>query len=280
MHSYGAKIVFGDINETEATVLKNTLRRYDSFGPVDFVKTDVTSYDDVLVLFKKAYDLYGKVDVAVNLAGILDEPGWFDPTLNLETIQQVPSAKSLDVSLLGTLYFARIACVYLSQDLPKPFSPSQSNPDKNLILISSVLGFKALPGAYLYQAAKHGVLGLLRGLRQQLPNTHGIRVNAICPSQTRTQMVERIMEAWEKSGSVVNEPEDVANVILGVVVDKEKINGEAIYVSGGKAWGIEKGLQETQPVWMGEEGSADIENALATLIASFASRSESNGENK
>ncbi|EPS36488.1 hypothetical protein H072_10006 [Dactylellina haptotyla CBS 200.50] len=264
LHSHGARVVFGDINESDAEALRNSLSRFDNAGPVDFVKTDVTQYNDILALFDTAYKKYGRVDAA-----IVEIPGWFDARLTLETIKEVPSTKTLDISLLGTLYFARIACVYLSQDITKPVSPSQQNPDKSLVLISSVLGFKALPGSNLYQSAKHGILGLLRGLRLQLPKTHGIRVNAVCPSHTNTQMVARVTDAWLKAGSMMNEAVDVANVIASLFIDKERINGEAIYVAGGKGWRIEQGIQETQPLWMGEEPSEDIEKASARFGAVF-----------
>jgi NAD(P)-dependent dehydrogenase (short-subunit alcohol dehydrogenase family) len=58
----------------------------------------------------------------------------------------------LDINLTGTLYFSRIAAVYLRQKAtPKD--------EKGLVLVSSVAGFQESPGLFVYQATKHGVIG-------------------------------------------------------------------------------------------------------------------------
>ncbi len=57
---------------------------------------------------------------------------------------QKPTTKVVDVNLNGTLYFSRIACVFLRQG-------QQPSEDKSLILISSVAGFKEYPGLFVYQ---------------------------------------------------------------------------------------------------------------------------------
>lgn len=60
------------------------------------------------------------------------------------TVSQVPNQKVLDVNLLGSLYFARIACVYLRQG-------RQEGDDKTLTFVSSAAGFKDTPGLFVYQ---------------------------------------------------------------------------------------------------------------------------------
>jgi NAD(P)-dependent dehydrogenase (short-subunit alcohol dehydrogenase family) len=57
------------------------------------------------------------------------------------------------------MYFARIALAYLAHG-QDPNAPT----DKSLTFLSSVAGFKETPGIPVYQAAKHGVLGLMRSL--------------------------------------------------------------------------------------------------------------------
>jgi hypothetical protein len=88
---------------------------------------------------------------------------WFDPSLDLPSIKKVihairnepirkvltfqtPNKLVLDVNLLGTLYFARIAAVYLRQG-------AQPGDDKSLVLMSSAAGFKETPGMFLYQVS-------------------------------------------------------------------------------------------------------------------------------
>ena len=80
-----------------------------------------------------------------------------------------------------------------------------------------------------YATAKHGVLGLMRSLVDQL-RPLGIRVNAIAPSWTDTRIVPR--EALAKVGVKVQGAEVVARSVAVLAVDKDR-HGETIYSSGG-----------------------------------------------
>jgi len=198
------------------------------------------------------------VDVAISNAGVQELGNWFDPGLDMESVAEAPSTRVTDVNLMGAMYFARVAAVYLKQGA----DPSQ---DKSLILVSSTAGFKETPGIFTYTASKHGVLGLLRSLRPYLIKTHNIRVNAICPWMTDTVMVTGIRDAWVKEGLPMNKPEDVARVMLevavgrvpagekGMRVEKDLYNGRAVFVEGGRGWDIEVGIDATEEIWLGKE---------------------------
>lgn len=172
---------------------------------------------------------------------------------------QVPTAKVLDVNLLGSLYFSRIASVYLREN-------RKHGEDRSLTLVSSVAGFKESPGLFVYQASKHGVLGLMRSLRKYIssPTLHNIRVNAICPWMTETAMVAGIEDQWRKANLPVNSPLSVAKIIAGVL-SRPDLNGTTMYVEGGRAWEIEQNIDRLQPQWLGEEPSASLEKGQATL---------------
>jgi NAD(P)-dependent dehydrogenase (short-subunit alcohol dehydrogenase family) len=161
------------------------------------------------------------------------------------------------VNLIGTLYFARIAAVYLKQN-------AKPNEDKSLLLLSSTAGFKETPGLFCYTAAKHGVLGLLRSLRPYLPKTHNIRVNAICPWMTDTVMVDGIRDAWVKEGLPVNTPAAVGRLIIEVAGDG-KSNGKAVFAEGGRGWDIEEGINRTEPQWLGENVSRTLAKGQEVL---------------
>jgi len=224
------------------------------------VITDVTSYDSLLALFDRALKLYGRVDIAISNAGIIEQPGWFEPSTDLDSVRIAPSTAVLDINLTGTLYFSRIAAVYLRQKA----TPKDG---KSLVLVSSVAGFQESPGLFVYQAAKHGVIGLMRSLRKYFPVTYGnidIRVNCVCPGATDTAMVQTFQEAWKNEGLPMNTPEGVARMIVGVSIE-EKLNGESIYVEGDRGWAFEERLHHTQPQWLGEVAASNLSRGQAFL---------------
>ncbi|KEF63645.1 uncharacterized protein A1O9_01623 [Exophiala aquamarina CBS 119918] len=269
----GAAVCFGDLDEQAGTALANEISQLrsskgDKPGRVHFVATDVTQYQSVLALFQAGLEKYGRIDSAISCAGIIEIGNWFDPTLDLDTIRTVPTSKVLDVNLLGSLYFARIASVYLRQ------GQRQSGDDKSLTLISSVAGFKESPGLFVYQlttpprnqASKHGILGLMRSLRLYLPPTTDIRVNAICPWMVPTAMTAGIETMWRAAGLPINETVDVARIIAGVACDPD-MNGKAIYVEGGRGWEIEDNINHLESQWLGEEQAASLARGQEVLGA-------------
>ncbi|OJJ45324.1 hypothetical protein ASPZODRAFT_17540 [Penicilliopsis zonata CBS 506.65] len=106
-------------------------------------------------------------------------------------IERAPEPWTLNGDLLGTLYFARIAAVFLRQDASR-------EADRSLVLVSSIAGFTGSPGLPLYSASKHGVLGLMCALRTSLPDTHKISVSAVCPWTSAKGMEDEIagLAAW------------------------------------------------------------------------------------
>jgi NAD(P)-dependent dehydrogenase (short-subunit alcohol dehydrogenase family) len=288
LHSKGAKVIFGDVNERGAEeVIKAT-----SSATVQFLKCDASKYSDNLALFKTALHQYGHVDHAVANAGLIEQGYWFHPKDGLDGVEEEPSVAVLDVNLKGVLFFARIACAYLAHG-----QHSEAPMDKSLTVLASVAGFKESPGIPVYQACKHGVLGLMRSLRLFAPAAYpGLRINAVCPSMTLTRMVAGIKDSWMASGAPVNQPNDIANVIVGIAASgpgrqaikydesqsraramgrhaggmdwddqSHGLHGRAIYVAGGEGWDIEEGLDRTEHLWLGAEPSAAMAKAQRSL---------------
>lgn len=236
----GAFVVFGDTNDLAAHQL------CDANPSVTFLRSDVTNYSDIYNLFKQAYDKYGHVDHAISCAGIFEQGNWFEPNLTIESVKDDPgSTKTLDVNVLGTLRFARIAAVFLRER-------KQGPQDKSLTLLSSVNAFRESPGLYLYQTSKHAIHGLLRSSRKILYERDGIRVNVLCPGVTDTPMTAHIIQAFKDGNLFWQSPEAVADVILGIV-SSEDMNGKAFYVEGGDGYEFEESFVTAQPQWLGEE---------------------------
>ncbi len=78
-------VVFGDLDATSGELLAG---EYDP-KRVQFLKIDVTKYEDNVALFRRALDSYGRVDHAFSIAGIVEQGNIFDPGMTLEDVAKV-----------------------------------------------------------------------------------------------------------------------------------------------------------------------------------------------
>lgn len=120
-----------------------------------------------------------------------------------------------------------------------------------VIAISSIAGVKGLKGAPAYTASKHGLLGLIRGLSEDLLGS-GITCNALCPGYVETEIVSRnvaaisaragvsedealaLMVSQNRHGRLIA-PEEVAAAALWLCnPGSESVNGQAIEIAGGQ----------------------------------------------
>ncbi|KAI5243878.1 putative 3-hydroxyacyl-CoA dehydrogenase [Aureobasidium subglaciale] len=267
LHSAGSHVFFGDVLIPQGEALEKELTATSKPGQqIKFLYTNVQDHLANLGLFDLAYKTCGRVDHAASVAGINREENIADSELTLESVKREPDIDdSLNVNLRGPILFSRIASVYLRQP-PLNDKSSTAAADKSLTLVSSVAGFTEAPGLAVYSAGKHGVYGLMRALRKVLikSSPYAIRTNAVCPWMTETRMVTGIDADWREAGLPRNKAIDVARVIAGAMV-ADSLNGEALYVEGGRAWGIEEGIEQTQPQWMGEKQSKDFQKGQEVL---------------
>jgi NAD(P)-dependent dehydrogenase (short-subunit alcohol dehydrogenase family) len=129
-----------------------------------------------LNLFRTARNLFGPIDIVIANAGISTPQDPFLPVSDSE-IEKEFSTKEIDVNLKGCLFTARIGMHFLREE------KKGGEKGGDLVLVSSIAGFKESTGLGVYTASKHGVLGLLRGVRVQAER-EGVRMNAVCPWMT------------------------------------------------------------------------------------------------
>jgi len=86
-HKRGALVVFGDLDSASGEKVSS---QYDG-KKVQFLRTDVTKYEDNLALFRLALKTYGRVDHAMGIAGIMEQRNIFDSGLTIEDVEQVLS---------------------------------------------------------------------------------------------------------------------------------------------------------------------------------------------
>ena len=165
----GAKVVVSDINEEGA---KETLDSITSAGGTAInIPCDVADKSQVSTLFFQAKAQFGRVDIAVNNAGIAGI---------LEFTHKYPDdlyEKIMRVNVDGVWFCMKEALKIMLEQ----------GEGGSIVNISSVAGIGAAPRMSAYAASKHAVIGLTRTAAHEY-GKYKIRVNAICPTIIETPM--------------------------------------------------------------------------------------------
>ena len=197
-------------------------------GEAMAVKTDVADAASVESLVKRTAEAYGRLDVAVNNAGI---GGGNMPLVEVsEELFDRVIATNLKGVFLGMKY-----------EIPAMLA-SGGGAIVNLSSTVGLVGFGGPGGGIApYIASKHGVVGLTKAAALEYAGQH-IRVNAIAPGTTRTSVNERWIadeQTWQRiTGGIplgrVAEPFEVAEVILWLCSDAASyVTGVTLPVDGG-----------------------------------------------
>ncbi|GAA5316738.1 MAG: glucose 1-dehydrogenase [Candidatus Pelagadaptatus aseana] len=175
----GAKLVLSDVNQQALADLTEELQ---GLNISVFSQTcDVTNPEQVQNFIDAAVAHYGKLDAAINNAGI-------DPAHNKLADTPVDDFdRVMDINVKG---------VFLCMKAQIPHMQQQGG--GNIVNVSSVAGVGAAPMMSSYAASKHAVLGLTRSAAAEY-GKHNIRVNAVCPYITRTPMLDQTLELFPEN---------------------------------------------------------------------------------
>ena len=186
------------------------------------VEGDVGKREFATDIVAKTVDRFGSLDVLVNNAGV----GAFGM---LADASDEDIDKVIDINVKGVLYLCREAIPHLAKSKGSIVNTSS---------VSGTGGDWVLP---IYNASKGAVTNLTRALALQL-GKQGIRVNAVCPSLTRSEMSsgimdnDSLMEAFMRRIPLgrPGEPEDVAGPVLFLASDDARfVTGVNLAVDGG-----------------------------------------------
>ena len=193
-------------------------------GESFFEKADVSHPDQMKKAVDKCIEIYGKLDIGVNSAGIA-------------------GARSLthnySVNDWNKLIQINLTVIFIS--MKYQISEMITNQSGTIVNISSIAGIVGLPNASAYVAAKHGVIGITKTAALEYAKM-GISINAISPGWTRTDLIKHMIDDESKEKSISSrlptgrlvEPEEIAQTILWLCTKApSSLTGTVIPVDGG-----------------------------------------------
>ena len=216
----GAKVVVGDLDEGAA---EKVVREIEEVGGIAAaVRQDVGDAASVEQSVAFALDKFGRLDIAVNNAGITGD-----------------LAPLADYSLQGwdKVIAVNLSSVFYGMKYQIPAMLRSGG--GSIVNIASILGSVAARDSAGYNAAKHGVVGLTKTAALEY-SAQGIRVNSIGPGYIDTPLLEALdREVYDGLVALhpigrLGRPEEVAEIALFLASDKASfVTGSYHLVDGG-----------------------------------------------
>ena len=225
--SQAARLVISDIQAQKVEQVAALWR--ERGADVHAMRADVSNPQDLDAMARRAVELYGRIDVLVNCAGV---NVFRDP---LEMTEQ-DWRRCFAIDLDGAWYGCKAV-------LPQMIDQGVGS----IINIASTHSTHIIPGCFPYPVAKHGLLGLTRALGIEYA-PKGIRVNAIAPGYIETQLnvdywngfadphAERQRAFDLHPPRRIGQPIEVAMTAVFLASDEAPfINASCITIDGGRS---------------------------------------------
>lgn len=186
------------------------------------VSCDITQEDDLAALARTAHDRFGRLDAAVNFAGL-------NSSAAVSEVTREALLSACEVHFIGSvLFFKHMA--------------ARMGVGGSLITTSSLTALGAPAGLAAYAGTKRGVDQVVRIAAVEY-GPRGIRVNAIAPGFTRTAMTESYFAIPALEAAFLREiplgrmptTADVANAALWLASEEAFVTGQVLDVTGGQS---------------------------------------------
>ena len=186
------------LNDYDQTTLGSTLDDLASAGfTAHGIAGDISKESTSADLVELASQKFGSLHIAINNAGIAQEQ------VRLHLTDSAEAERVIGVDLMGVFYA-------MKHQIPLLLDTVEAGGGQtNILNIASAAGLMGSPMLAAYAAAKHGVVGLTRSAALEY-GYKGIRINALCPSFARTNMVTDMLDQ-SKHGSEMAEAKLVSN---------------------------------------------------------------------
>ena len=221
----GATVILSDIKEEGCRKILNEMEG--EGRPGDIVLADVTKEDDIVALFSRIKERFGRLDVLANIAG-----GDYENQAGVDEINNEKMSYNIDVNLKS--------CIFCCREASKIMMEQQYGKIVNM----SSLVYRGSPMQFTYSASKGGIFAFTRSMALAL-GMFNITVNALAPALVEVEVIKNSIgpEMWEalKEDCAsryplgrVGQPIDVANCALFLASDESSfITGQVIEISGG-----------------------------------------------
>lgn len=222
----GAKLVLTDINEL---ALEDTRKDISGLTEAVALAGDISKELLNKQLVELALETFGRLDIAVNNAGIAHNPA---------------PVHQMTEEIIDTQFSVNVKGVMFGMKYQIPAMLAQKH--GHILNVSSLAGLGGAPKGGAYAAAKHAVSGITRTAAVEYGRKN-VRVNAICPFYSPTNILNidgyNTPEAREQLGmgspmKRLGEPQEIVNTMMLLLSPGNSyMNGQTIAVDGGvTAW--------------------------------------------
>jgi len=220
----GAKVVIVDLDAVKGGKLAAA-----NPGNIIFARADVTSEEDIRQAIKKAVDQFGKINVAVNCAGVPDAGkvmGRKGP-LSLASFNKV-----IQINLVGTLNVIRLAVEQMINN-----TPNHEGEKGVIVNTASIAAFDGQIGQAAYCASKGGIVSMTLPIARECAD-YGIRVATVAPGLFETPLMDGMPSAVKESMARgvpfpkrLGRPVEFARMVLHII-ENPMLNGCCIRLDG------------------------------------------------
>ncbi len=215
------KVALFDVNEELLTKAARQLGDAYGHDNVRWYKVDVTNQASVEAAIKQVIADLGGVDTLVNNAGITRDA-------MLHKMAENDWDMVINVNLKGAFLCTKAVAPHMKE-----------RKTGTIVNTSSVVGVYGNMGQSNYAASKFGIIGLTKTWAKEM-GRDGIRVNAVAPGYTMTEMLgtvpEKILTAISEKTPLkrLGKPEDIANAYYFLANEESAfVTGQVISVDGG-----------------------------------------------